>query len=228
MKRDYTSIATDKAIKTLDTLLNSAENNLVNEYRDSMTELGSLLAESILYKIRQGEKSLVVATAEDADFLQKGVIDTLNSSGLETKMAIYWNNHYQSSSKISVAPIVHKFIENDFECASNLIIVKSIISGSCVVRTNIIETIHEMKDLHNIFILAPVSYKDSEEKLRSEFPEDISNKFVFCSFAIDDERTQDGTVIPGIGGQVYKLLGLDDQPVKTGYIPKALDRFIKI
>lgn len=225
--RIYTTIATEEERRILNALLSSAKENSTNEYRNNMTQLGSLLAKTILPKINKGEKSLVIATAEDADFLQKGVISTLNSSELETKMAIYWNHHYQLPNGASVAPIVNKFIEKDFEDASNIIIVKSIISGSCVVRTNLIETIHKIKSLKKIFILSPVSYKNSEEKLKAEFPEDISRKFAFYCFAIDDERKQDGTVVPGIGGDIYKLLGLKDQPVKTGYIPNVLHETMK-
>ena len=58
--------------------------------------------------------------------------------------------------------------------------------------------------------------------MRKEFPDEIANKFNFISFRIDGERAEDGEVIPGIGGQVYQLLGIGDQPALNGYMPDVV------
>src|SRR5699024_7189059 len=110
--------------------------------------------------------------------------------GINTKLAVFWNHHYQTSSNISVAPIIHKFIEPNYESMRNIVIVKSIMSGSCVVRANLIEMLDKINNIENVFILAPVAHKNSEDKLKAEFPIDISNKFKFYCFAIDDVRTK--------------------------------------
>ena len=43
---------------------------------------------------------------------------------------------------------------------------------------------------------------------------------------MDDERTVEGEVVPGIGGQVYELLGIDNQPVLTGYMPNLVKKAV--
>ena len=51
-----------------------------------------------------------------------------------------------------------------------------------------------------------------------EFPNEISNKFQFIQFAVDEDR-QGNEVIPGSGGMVYPRLGLGDINKKNQYIP---------
>lgn len=222
MTRVYTPIAKSEAKKELQNLLSSLDSP--ENYKESMVALGSLLAEEAVPILKESQNSdvLVVSTAEDADFLQRGVSLTLKKKGINTKLAVFWNHHYQTSTKTSVAPIIHRFIEPNYESIHNIIIVKSIISGSCVVRTNLIEMLDKINNIENIFILAPVAHEDSEDKLKAEFPIEISNKFKFYCFAIDDEKTENGEVQPGIGGQIYELLGLGNQPALTGYIPDVV------
>ncbi|HLO47808.1 MAG TPA: hypothetical protein VK211_05245, partial [Kamptonema sp.] len=54
------------------------------------------------------------------------------------------------------------------------------------------------------------------------FEKDIYEKFNFIYFAEDDERTQEGEVIPGIGGIVYERLGFEGQDDKNRYIPEIV------
>lgn len=65
-------------------------------------------------------------------------------------------------------------------------------------------------------------YDGAEAALRAEFPPAISDLFAFVYFAVDYCRTQTGEVRPGIGGQVYQLLGLKDQPARTGFMPQLV------
>lgn len=39
-------------------------------------------------------------------------------------------------------------------------------------------------------------------------------------------RSTSGEVIPGIGGHVYQLLGLGDQPSRTGYMPTLISALV--
>ena len=65
-------------------------------------------------------------------------------------------------------------------------------------------------------------YVTAEESLRSEFPRTISDLFELVYFAKDDCREPTGEVRPGIGGQVYQLLGVGDQPSRTGFFPQLV------
>lgn len=208
--------------KLLDNLLLSNVNSEL--YRSSMVKLGELLGEEVVNALSNNHGNvLVISTAEDADFLQKGVSNALKKHDVVTKLAVFWNNHYQlGDGKGSVAPIIHKFLESGYENVQNVIIVKSVISGSCVVRTNLIELLDEVENAEKVFVVSPVMYKDAEKSLRKEFPDEIANKFNFISFRIDGERASDGEVIPGIGGQVYQLLGVGDQPALNGYMPDVV------
>lgn len=62
-------------------------------------------------------------------------------------------------------------------------------------------------------------YKDGMPNLIREFPDSISSKFTFVTFAIDEERLSSGEVIPGVVGMVYPRLGLGDVATKNTYLP---------
>lgn len=197
-------------------------------YRSAMTELGEELGKLLTSSMENTENiQVLVSTAEDADFLSLGIAHELSRKDIEFKTVVLWNNHYTPcGSEKSVAPIVNSFFEQGYEQAKNIIICKSVLSGSCVVRTNIIELIDRITP-DAIFILAPVMHQDAENKLRAEFPTEISSIFNFVYFALDTERLETGEVLPGIGGQVYTRLGLQDQPVKTGYLPDTVRRLLE-
>ncbi|MCY1562230.1 hypothetical protein D9M68_995900 [compost metagenome] len=71
-------------------------------------------------------------------------------------------------------------------------------------------------------------HKNSEEALRSEFPDEVSSKFEFIYFAIDAKKDETGEVIPGIGGQIYQLLGIGKQPAHNGYMPALVKKLAAI
>lgn len=122
---------------------------------------------------------------------------------------------------LKVAPILKKYQEPTENKVKYLIVVKSIISGACVVRTNLVNLIQKIEP-EKIFIAAPVIYYNAEEKLQNEFEEHIYQKFKFFYFASDTERTPEGEVIPGIGGNVYTRLGFENQDDKNQYIPEIV------
>lgn len=215
--------ANDSAIKALGDLLCFADAPL--KYQETMTEIGRYLGDIVDKQIPTSSKCLVASTAEDADFLSKGVIESLGQNH-KTLAAVFWNNHYRIPSG-SVAPIVHRFLQHGFEEADSLVIVKSVISGSCVVRTNILALIERL-NVKRIYIVSPVMHVDSEQSLRSEFPDEISKLFEFVYLAIDAERDNNGEIKPGIGGQIYHLLGMSDQPVKTSFMPNLVKQLTGI
>lgn len=214
--RSFSQYANDSAKAALQNLLRSDINP--EDYQAAMKLLGLLLGEIISPLIPQSAKCLVVSTAEDADYLSRGVLSGLKYAHV-TKTAVFWNNHYSLENGTSVAPIVHKYLEPGYEKTNQLIIVKSVISGSCVVRTNLLEVIEQVKP-KKIYIVSPVMHKNSESALKNEFSTKISKKFEFIYFAQDSEKdNHSGEVIPGIGGEIYGKLGLDNQPVRVGFIP---------
>lgn len=215
--RNFSPYATDAARQALQNLL--MHTNAPAKYQETMTKIGQYLGQALERQIPSSAKCLVASTAEDADFLSKGIIDVLANKHC-TKAAVFWNNHYSIPGG-SVAPVVHKFLQPGFEETNALIVVKSVISGSCVVRTNILELIERLR-LDVIYIVSPVMHTKAEISLRSEFPRDISDKFQFVYFAIDSEKDATGEVKPGIGGQIYQLLGMNDQPAKTSFMPELV------
>ncbi|KJF77322.1 hypothetical protein UA45_13380 [Morganella morganii] len=214
--RDFSQYTSNDAKTSLCRLLQA--NISPEAYQTEMKNLGLLLGESLSHKLSHSGTCLLVSTAEDADYLSLGVIERLQQYH-NIKIAVFWNNHYSPVGDISIAPIVHRYLDADYEKSTQLIIIKSIISGSCVVRTNILEVIEKIK-AKSIYIVSPVMHEHAEEKLKNEFPVKISKKFQFIYFATDKERDNTtGEVIPGIGGVIYKKLGLTDQPSQTGFIP---------
>ncbi len=87
-----------------------------------------------------------------------------------------------------------------------VVIAKSIIASGCIVRTNLEKFLTQVKALR-IVIAAPVMLAGAEKQLRADFPEAISKRFEFITFAIDSLQ-EGNTVKPGVGGQVEARLGL--------------------
>lgn len=196
--------------------------NNPESYKKNMLSLGNLLAHSFADKLSTSNEVLAVSTAEDADFLLTGVLNVLKEHNIRSKLAIFWNHHHSLPNGQSVAPILSKYIDENYDKTDTIVIVKSVISGSCVVRTNLLALLEQVKKVKHIFVVSPVMHKNAQKALSSEFPQEISSKFEYIYFAKDDEKTSDGEVVPGIGGQIYELLGIDNQPVLTGYMPRLV------
>lgn len=197
----------------------------VDDYRDTChklgVELGKILSSEIEY-IRP-EEIMLVCASEDADWLAAGVESGIGKGNL--KKSVYWNNReiiYDSEDgeKLEISPIVKAFEEPIDNCRI-LVVVKSIISSSCVVKTQLTRLIGKINP-EKIAILAPVMFKDGVPNLMSEFPESVNRKFVFKTFAIDEDRLDNGEVVPGIGGMEYHRLGLGDIAKKNSYIPEMV------
>ena len=167
---------------------------------------------------------MLVCASEDADWLATGVESGFGKG--ELKKSVYWSSREvvytnEDGSKVEISPI-EKAYEEPIDDCQLLVIVKSIISTSCVVKTQLTRLIGKISP-KQIAILAPVMYKDGIPNLMREFPKEISNRFNFVTFAIDDERVG-SEVIPGIGGMVYPRLGLVNIEIKNHYIPKMVLR----
>ena len=218
-KRQFTSLANSK-IKEL--LLSLRDGQKTSVYRNHLFLLGMNLGINIIKKKSQTDYFYLISTVEDADFLAKGIIEILRFNDKKFNFACFWNHREFLGEEIgSISPAIRKYIE---PCQSipnkTMIIVKSIISGGCVVKTNIKESIKKINP-SKIFITAPIMHKDAPNKLKKEFSKNIANKFEFIHYAIDSERSNDGLVRPGIGN-VYKLLGFKDQNHKNRSTPSIV------
>jgi hypothetical protein len=198
-------------------------------YQSLMYDIGTLLADKLLAenKFEMESKVCLVSTVEDADFLSKGIYDVLKRAGLDLYFICMWNQREKVfAGGVTVAPIIRSFEQPGFEECEEMIVVKSIISGSCVVKTNITALFNRVQP-RRILVVAPVMHKDSEKNLLKEFPASYSRKFDFKFFAKDSFRDDTtGEIKPGIGGNVYQRLGFSDQNDKNKYYPKLVKEFL--
>lgn len=208
--------------KSLDTLADKTTS--IEAYRNAFETLGMELGHALNNKIGDvpAEETMLVCASEDADWLAKGVENGLGKGRLP--ISVYWSTRntvyqFEDGERIEISPII-KAYEEPIEKCRLLIIVKSIISSSCVVKTQLTRLIDRIHP-EMIVIMAPVMYKDAKPNLLKEFPEEISSKFLFLQFAVDEDR-QGSEVIPGIGGMVYPRLGLGDINKKNQYIPQMV------
>lgn len=190
----------------------------VEAYRESFYQLGKALGTSLnQYTHNNYGETMLACASEDADWLAHGVLDSLFKK--QVSLAVFWNERItlDEKSKIEYSPIIKSYIEPIENCQT-LILVKSIISTSCVVKTQLTRLVNTIKP-QRIYIVSPVMYKDAASRLEKEFPESISCKFHFLTFAIDTVRDIQGQIIPGVGGMVYPKLGLGNSHEKNKYIP---------
>jgi len=190
------------------------------DYQQAMLKIGHYLGASLKRTLNADKKYCVVVTAEDADYLAKGILEELQGSVSRTFLACFWNRR-SVVNDVSVAPIFNSFLETGFEEADELIVVKSIIAGSCVVKTNITALFDRVLP-SAVHIVAPIMHSQSENKLKSQFPLRIAEMFNFTFLAKDNKKAENGEIEPGIGGNVYKKLGFQDQDDKNTFFPEII------
>jgi hypothetical protein len=222
MTRTYSALVNPDIKILLNKLIDKA--TVPELYQATMTEIGSHFGDVLLSNINDRSASVYLAsTVEDADYLAKGILDQLETQLKSISFACFWNQRLSpfNIEDLQISPILRKYQEPSSKNVNYLVVVKSIISGACVVKTNLLELIQKIEP-EKIFIVAPVIHTQSESKLRQEFAPNIYNKFQFVYFAQDDERTPDGEILPGIGGMVYDRLGFKDQDTKNRYTPQLV------
>jgi hypothetical protein len=212
--------------------LDNIDSSSPQDYQAAMFGLGQELGAAIATKIHATDAKIYLAcTAEDADFLVLGILASLEVKGFNPAIACFWNQRVNpfDIADIQIAPIIRKYKEPIDKQVDLLIVVKSIISGACVVKTNLKNLIQDIEP-QSISIVAPVMYIGAEQKLKDEFDRSIYEKFDFLYFARDDERKPDGEVVPGVGGMVYdsltetlrERLGFNGQDGKNSHMPKIV------
>lgn len=188
-------------------------------YRNTFYSIGAEFASILNERIHDACSIALACASEDADWLAKGIIEHFKSS---LDLCVYWSNRHNlgrdSDNNLLEFAAIEKSYEEINENVDTLIITKSIISSSCVIKSQIMRLTSKY-DFNKIYIVSPVMYKDAEMNLREEFPESIYRLFEFIYFAIDEDKDEKGWVVPGIGGSVYEKLGV----VSRTYYPKILD-----
>jgi hypothetical protein len=189
-------------------------------YTRSMHDLGEDLGRRLAARLDASRPVLLVCTAEDADSLARGILDVFDRSKLSSFLVCFWNERRKVAG-IDVAPIVRRYEEPLPDDVGAVVVVKSIISGACVVKTNLLEVLDELpRRPSSIFVAAPVIHEGAPNRLREQLP--TVGSFDLVWLAADDERDTDGTVHPGVGGSVYELYGFEDQADKNRHRPELL------
>jgi hypothetical protein len=203
-----------ETIAALDLLVD--EKTSPSDYGKAFYRLGQLLAKR-LTNAGLGEKVLLVCASEDADFLARGIFESIkrpkgpNASPIA--FACFWQARFDpvsegaSRKRFEVAPIIKRYEEPISDEIDSLIVVKSIIATSCVIRHALLDTVGR-KHPKKIFVVSPVISRDAPDSLRAEFPKDVAELFQFVYFAEDDTPGRDGIVRPGVGGNVHERLPL--------------------
>lgn len=192
-------------------------------YQAALRQLGESLGAALVAKLGTDvpKQICVVCTVEDADSLGAGMIDRLSEAGLGDRVRVvcFWNDRIEVDGE-SLAPILKEYREPCDLDQSVLVIVKSIISSACVVRTNLANMVAKSNP-RRIFVAAPVMLKGAEASLQREFIPELSSRFEYLTLAIDDQR--DGKmVVPGVGGDIYIRLGYGGAELKNRHIPQLV------
>jgi hypothetical protein len=217
--RNFTSLATERDRLSLSELADPT--TPVEPYRVALTQLGESLGTSLAGQIDKDrpKQICIVCTVEDADSLATGIINSLAVQGLGhlIRLVCFWNDRIDINGQ-SVAPILKEYREPCHVDESTLVVVKSIISSACVVRTNLSKLIADANP-KRIFVVAPVMFKGADQNLAREFPADVSKRFEYLALAVDDQKEGGKWVVPGVGGDVYMRLGYGGIENKNRHTP---------
>jgi len=220
MDRAFSQYASRHAKNELARLL--ASRGDVSSYRAAMLALGRQLGRVIARMIDHDERVLVGCGVEDADYVAKGVVESLEDhvGTRRVRFACFWNSRTRIGS-VEQAPIVRQYIERHARSIPHIVMVKSIISTSCAVHTNLAQLLDRVTP-RTIYIAAPVIHRDAPFNLKREFDDETARKLRYVYFAKDSTRDGNRMIVPGVGGSVYELLGLGNAAEKNSTVPSLV------
>lgn len=194
-------------------------------FQKEMYDCGQALAAEVLVRIGKTPGQICVMTpAEDADGIAKGVVDHLQSFGIEVRLLCLWNHPVKVFEEgIQVAPILRTYSAPGFDESEHLIAAQCVVGDPTVLKTNL--TAHMQKiDPQQVHVLAPTMSAEVKNRLRSEFPASLYERFQFHAFAYDKELDEvTGELKPGIGGAVTERLGLPAGRPYLGFPLSVMD-----
>jgi len=193
----------------------------VSAYRAAMRQLGEYLGEALTRsEIRAGEVVCLGMTVEDADFLGAGALKSLEQAGVKVSVACLWNDRGNAFDLdwADMAPVVQEYREPLPGKVDHLVVLKSVISGACVVRSNLEHLFDDIQPVR-VHVAAPVMLQGAEVRLERGFSKELAGRFEYWTFEVDTVRTAEGEIVPGIGGEIYERLGLGTQQSKNAFVP---------
>jgi hypothetical protein len=220
-KRTFTPLASPHIEQLINTFINEVGEPKPEEFKQAMHDMGYELGRIFSEQLDSSNKEVCVAcTVEDADYLAKGFIEFIeqNRPDKALRLACFWNRKSidpYGFTDLDIAPIIKSYKEpTDKDCV--LVVVKAIISGGCVVATNITNLIENLEPTQ-IFIAAPLMLTTSPKNLESHFSPDITRKFTYLAFAEDTLRQEEGK-----GPSVYQRYGWRDEHDKNKALPNLV------
>ncbi len=223
--RTFTSGADEQVRHFLDVLVDPSSTH--EAYQQAMVELGRTLGMQVASKVAaSNEPVCVVCTVEDADFLARGLMEGAELAGVDgerLKLICFWNERVRrfvgsEMDVFDVAPVMKQYREAASLSEAAVVVVKSIISGACVVKTNLAMLIEGVTP-SRVLVAAPVMLQGADQRLAAEFTAEVAGRFEYLTFALDDQKGPDDNVLPGIGGSVYERLGFED---KNTHVPELV------
>jgi hypothetical protein len=206
--RRFTSLATSPVRAQLTALLHA---ETAADYRAAMKHLGASLGAELSSRLPRSGPFAIVSTPEDADALIAGMLDELPRR--RARLVCYWTRRSRFDDG-DVATVVQRYEDPRLGGPiDSVIVAKSIISSGCVARTHL-EQFLALAQPKRVFVAAPVMLKGADRALKRSFSGDVSSKLDFVTFAVDARRSDDGIVLPGVGGVVERRLGLTDVPAR--------------
>lgn len=224
MKRRYSKWATQDDQTLLKDLLDSVGSP--SDYQAAMVALGRRLGDITAASLSINTEAAIVTTAEDADFLSRGIVEAFEQhlGARHVHLVCFWNDRRTlgDTVKLDVAPIVDRYMESLPTKLDILVVAKSIVAEGCTVRTNIQEIAHTTAP-GRIVVLSPVVLKGAPGRIRGSFRGRVAEAMTFTYIAEDSDCDETGNVLPGIGGQVYNLLGFASREDAQRHLPKILE-----
>ena len=138
--------------KTKEMLIYLTKKITVQEYKISMFWVGMELGKKIISNNPKEKYFYIVSTVEDADFLAKGVMECFKLNNKGFNIACFWNSRETTSDNERISPVIRRYIEPyspPGKAKGQVVILKSLISGACVVKTNIKEIIEKINPKKN-------------------------------------------------------------------------------
>ena len=121
----------------------------IADYREAFSKLGFELGRILAQDLQdtKAEEIMLVCASEDADWLAAGVELGIGKGDL--RKSVYWSTREtvykgEGGEKLEISPII-KAYEEPIENCKWLVVVKSIISSSCVVKTQLTRLIGKVK-----------------------------------------------------------------------------------
>lgn len=179
-------------------------------FQRAMHDCGVALGEVMLSGLATvPTRMCVMAPAEDADGIARGVCEYLKSKGVEVRLLCFWSRVERLYEEgVNVAPILRTFAEPGFEESELLVAVQSFVGDGTVLKTNITAAFQHFNP-SKIHVLAPALHVELKADLLPQFPASLSDGFDFHTFVYDSELDRDtGELKPGIGGHGYERHGL--------------------